>query len=169
VFYLPLLPRERPFASPPFLATRSRVALLAEANPLDEAPFDAVPLDEALFEEAPFEEAPFEELREADAPRVLLEAEADLEDDLEAVADLADPFFEVEERDEAPLLADLDRLLPEDLLADDFEAALLLPPPDDLLAPFFGTFSPDSRASERPMAIACFLDFTVLPLRPLFS
>jgi len=34
---------------------------------------------------------------------------------------------------------------------------------------FDGTFAPDRRASERPMAIACFLLFTFFPLRPLFN
>jgi hypothetical protein len=33
---------------------------------------------------------------------------------------------------------------------------------------FFGTFLPDRLASERPIAIACFLLFTFLPL-PLFN
>ena len=38
------------------------------------------------------------------------------------------------------------------------------------LEPFFGaTFLPLLRASDRPIAIACFLLFTVLPLRPLLS
>ncbi|MBR1230605.1 hypothetical protein JQ611_00920 [Bradyrhizobium sp. AUGA SZCCT0182] len=34
---------------------------------------------------------------------------------------------------------------------------------------FFGTFLPLARASESPIAIACFLLFTVLPERPLFK
>ncbi len=34
---------------------------------------------------------------------------------------------------------------------------------------FFGTFAPDLRASERPMAMACLRLVTFLPLRPLFS
>src|SRR6478736_3548683 len=34
---------------------------------------------------------------------------------------------------------------------------------------FFPTFLPFFRASERPMAIACFLLVTFFPLRPLFS
>jgi hypothetical protein len=39
-----------------------------------------------------------------------------------------------------------------------------------LLERFFGaTFLPLLRASDRPMAIACFRLFTVLPLRPLLS
>jgi hypothetical protein len=37
------------------------------------------------------------------------------------------------------------------------------------LAAFFGTFLPLARASESPIAIACFLLFTVLPERPLFK
>ena len=44
--------------------------------------------------------------------------------------------------------------LPDDLLDDDF---------------FFGTLAPDFRASDKPIAIACFLLFTFLPLRPLFN
>ena len=44
--------------------------------------------------------------------------------------------------------------LPDDFLDEDF---------------FFGTLAPDFLASDRPMAIACFLLFTFLPLRPLFS
>jgi len=39
----------------------------------------------------------------------------------------------------------------------------------DYLAFFYGTFLPFSRASDRPMAIACFRLLTVLPLRPLFN
>jgi hypothetical protein len=38
---------------------------------------------------------------------------------------------------------------------------------DYLLDFFFGAFLPSLRASESPMAIACFRLFTVLPLRPL--
>lgn len=34
---------------------------------------------------------------------------------------------------------------------------------------FFGTLPPSRRASERPMAMACFRLVTFLPLRPLFS
>jgi hypothetical protein len=34
---------------------------------------------------------------------------------------------------------------------------------------FFGTFPPLRRASERPIAIACFRFFTFLPERPLLS
>lgn len=34
---------------------------------------------------------------------------------------------------------------------------------------FFGTFAPERRASDRPMAIACFRLFTFFPLRPLFN
>jgi hypothetical protein len=38
-----------------------------------------------------------------------------------------------------------------------------------LFAAFFGTFLPSALASERPIAIACFLLVTFLPERPLFS
>ena len=38
-----------------------------------------------------------------------------------------------------------------------------------LLRDFFGTFAPSRRASDSPMAIACFRLVTFLPLRPLFS
>src|SRR5436190_11839779 len=34
---------------------------------------------------------------------------------------------------------------------------------------FFGTFAPDRRASERPMAMACLRLFTFLPELPLLS
>ena len=34
---------------------------------------------------------------------------------------------------------------------------------------FFGTFAPDLRASDSPIAIACFRLVTFFPLRPLFS
>ena len=34
---------------------------------------------------------------------------------------------------------------------------------------FFGTFAPDLRASDNPIAIACLRLFTFFPLRPLFS
>jgi hypothetical protein len=34
---------------------------------------------------------------------------------------------------------------------------------------FFGTFLPDRRASDKPMAIACLRLLTVLPERPLFK
>lgn len=34
---------------------------------------------------------------------------------------------------------------------------------------FGGTFAPFFRASDKPMAIACFGFVTLLPLRPLFS
>src|SRR5689334_22615829 len=35
--------------------------------------------------------------------------------------------------------------------------------------PFFGTLSPSARASDKPIAIACFLLVTFLPDLPLFS
>jgi hypothetical protein len=40
---------------------------------------------------------------------------------------------------------------------------------DLLLRDFFGTFAPSRRASDSPMAMACFGFVTFLPLRPLFS
>jgi len=66
-----------------------------------------------------------------------------------------------------------------DLFAADFLGADLFE--DDFLEPdffdadffdadfFFGTLAPSLRASERPIAIACFRLVTFLPLRPLFS
>ena len=53
-----------------------------------------------------------------------------------------------------------DDLFPEeDLREEDF-------PEDDF---FFGTFAPFSRASLKPMAIACLGFVTFFPLRPLFN
>ena len=49
-----------------------------------------------------------------------------------------------------------------------FLAALVLPPPADF-DPLSGTLAPLSRASDKPIAIACFLDVTFFPLRPLFN
>lgn len=41
---------------------------------------------------------------------------------------------------------------------------------DPFFEPFFdGTFPPSSRASDRPIAIACFLLVTFFPERPLFN
>jgi hypothetical protein len=67
-------------------------------------------------------------------------------------------------------------LRPEDffVVEDFFFPEVFLPPDDFFLPPddfFFGTFAPFSRASESPMAIACFLLFTVPPRPPfpLFS
>src|SRR5579885_1854352 len=55
----------------------------------------------------------------------------------------------------------------EDFLLELLEELFLLL----FLALFFfrGTFAPDLRASERPMAMACLRLVTFLPLRPLFS
>ena len=53
----------------------------------------------------------------------------------------------------------------EDLFFDDFFDDFL----EDFLDPFFGTFAPALRASDKPMAIACFLLVTFLPDLPLFS
>jgi hypothetical protein len=67
-----------------------------------------------------------------------------------------------------PLEADLRVPLPADFFEADllrpFEAALDLP----FDADFFGTFSPSSRASESPIAIACLREVTFAPL-PLRS
>jgi hypothetical protein len=54
-------------------------------------------------------------------------------------------------------------LRPEDLRPEDLRDDFLL---DDF---FFGTFAPDLRASERPIAIACLRLLTFLPLFPLLS
>ena len=51
-------------------------------------------------------------------------------------------------------------------LAAPFLAAAFVPPRPE--ADFLGTRAPSSRASERPMAMACFLEVTFLPL-PLFK
>lgn len=52
----------------------------------------------------------------------------------------------------------------------DFEDDDFLGPGFDLDAEdFFGTLAPSFLASERPMAIACFLLVTFFPLLPLFS
>jgi hypothetical protein len=62
----------------------------------------------------------------------------------------------------------LDFLL-EDFLVADFRVLDFLLA-DFFLADFFeGTFAPASRASDKPIAIACFLLFTVLPEPPLFN
>ena len=68
-----------------------------------------------------------------------------------------------------PRTADLRAPL-EALLADfdaDLVAALLVAVLEALF--LAGTLAPRSRASERPMAIACLRDVTFFPLRPLFS
>jgi hypothetical protein len=51
--------------------------------------------------------------------------------------------------------------------ADFFEADFF--DADFFEALFFGTFAPSLRASDSPMAIACFRLVTFFPLRPLFS
>src|SRR5690606_36904289 len=51
-----------------------------------------------------------------------------------------------------------------------FLLARLRPPPFFLrLLLFFGTFAPERRASDRPIAIACLRLVTFLPERPLFN
>jgi hypothetical protein len=93
---------------------------------------------------------------------VILEAELVLLADaaLAEVLFLAVLLFEAEVADEL-LAAGLALVAP-----PDFE---LLPDDLDALAPFFGTFEPSLRASERPMAIACLRSVTFLSEPPLFS
>jgi hypothetical protein len=64
-----------------------------------------------------------------------------------------------------------DDLRADDLLDDDFlRGDDFLRDDDFLLEDFFdGTLPPSRRASESPMAIACFRLFTVFPERPLFN
>jgi hypothetical protein len=52
-------------------------------------------------------------------------------------------------------------------IANAKSAAVAKTSADYVLDFFFGAFLPSLRASESPMAIACFRLFTVLPLRPL--
>jgi hypothetical protein len=59
--------------------------------------------------------------------------------------------------------------LPEDFFADFFFAALFLPAVFLAAVFFAGTFAPDLRASESPIAIACFGLVTFFPLRPDLS
>jgi hypothetical protein len=56
-----------------------------------------------------------------------------------------------------------DDFLPDDFRLDAFRPDFFF---EDFLA---GTLPPSLRASDRPIAIACFLLLTVLPERPLFS
>lgn len=87
-----------------------------------------------------------------------------LEAALEAVREEA-VLLRAELREAPPLEAAPAR--PED------EEALLEAPPflaAVLPAAFFaGTLSPSSLASDSPIAIACFLDVTFLPLRPMVN
>jgi len=61
-----------------------------------------------------------------------------------------------------------DRLLPLECDRDRLREVLRCER-DLLLRDFFGTFAPSRRASDNPMAMACFRLVTFLPLRPLFS
>jgi hypothetical protein len=209
-----------PEAFPPLRATRVRVVLLAEANPL----LELVPerdLEEEFERELPelFEEAELlplfdealeavllpreEDFGEADLPDFAEEErvdvrfdavldDADLPDDLEAdflveAPPRPDDLDAVRLRE--PDAPEADRLLapePERPLledapfeeAEDFFAAVRPEREDDLLPPrepeerepfFSGTFSPFSRASESPIAIACLREVTFLPLPPLLN
>lgn len=80
------------------------------------------------------------------------------------------------DRDLDPLLRDFDPL--RDVLRcerdplcdfDDPLRLVLRCERDLLLRDFLGTFAPSRRASDSPIAIACFRLVTFLPLRPLFS
>ena len=138
------------------MATRVLVDLLAEARPL---------LEEALLEE---ELLLLEDL-EAALERLLADlllAER-LEDVLPA-AFLGAAFFAALLL-VADLLAAFERKADLEAPPDFFAAALLRPPLLDLLAPFLGTFSPLSLASDKPIATACLREVTFFPLRPLFS
>ena len=83
------------------------------------------------------------------------------------------------ERDLEPLLRDLEEPLREVLRCErdllelrDFDDPLRLVlrwERDLLLLDFFGTLAPSRRASDKPMAIACFGLVTFLPLRPIRS
>jgi hypothetical protein len=136
---------------PPFFATFVRVVLLADARPLlEDAVLDAPTRLDDL--EAPFERLTAVLLRPLPALRL---------DAFEA--DLSAAFDRPPVPLDAVLLFDAALVLPpEDLLA-----ALLLPP--DLEAPFLGTFSPRSLASDKPIATACLREVTFFPLRPLLS
>ena len=57
----------------------------------------------------------------------------------------------------------------DDRFFEDFFDDFLEPFFDDFFDPFFGTFAPASRASDKPIAIACFLLVTFLPDLPLFN
>jgi hypothetical protein len=57
----------------------------------------------------------------------------------------------------------------EDLRPVDFRPPDLRPPEDFLPDDFRGTLPPFSRASDNPIAIACFLLVTFFPLLPDFS
>jgi hypothetical protein len=144
--------------------------------------FDPDDLEEELL--LPFEELLFDAVLFEDPPRDLVPA--DLEDD-----DLdADEPFPLEPPDFEELDFDLDEELlepddlpeeeppEEDLLLEELPLEELLleePPLEDELPleledeDFLGAFEPSSRASERPIAIACLRLVTFLPLRPLFS
>jgi hypothetical protein len=74
-----------------------------------------------------------------------------------------------------PLRLEDERLRLDDFLdAPPFLAAAFFVDPPFFAAPFdeplfFGTFSPFSLASDKPIAIACLREVTFLPLRPLFN
>jgi hypothetical protein len=162
------------------------VALLAEASPLFEPDFEAdleadlraallppeLLRDVVVFFEAVFLDAALDEvlpLPEADLRAVLAEEdffEADFERPdalllrplLLDAADLPEP-----ERPEALLREEPALFFAGDLRERDVE-------PPEREPPFFsGTFSPLSRASDKPIAMACLREVTFFPLRPLLS
>ena len=122
-----------------------------------------------MLPEERFDEFPLEEVREvlrcARDPELLRDLE-------ELLRELDDLPREVLRWDPEELPRDLEDLLravlrcePEELLRREL---LLLPLLfDELLRG--GTLSPSRRASERPMAMACFGLVTFLPLRPILS
>lgn len=155
-------------ASPPSLLTRSLVLLLADARPLLE-PALLLRLTELPPRPAELPLRPDEDLDAVFLDAVFLGAAF-----LDAL--LPEERFEAafepplpEERDDDPDDADLEDELLEEPLPELLDEDDLLPPLLDLPAPFLGTFSPLSRASDKPMAIACLREVTFLPLRPLFN
>jgi hypothetical protein len=56
-----------------------------------------------------------------------------------------------------------------DVERDDVREALRCERDAREMPDFFGTFAPDLRASDNPMAMACLRLVTFFPLRPLFS
>jgi hypothetical protein len=105
-------------------------------------------------------------MREGFPHQQLENQELFFEDDFLEVERFEDDFFDVDFFEELFLVAPF--FEPEDFF-EDF-------PDDDFFEEAFfeedffdGTFPPARRASERPMAMACFRLFTVLPLDPDLS
>lgn len=125
--------------------------------------------EEVVFFELPLElllpllaEADLELLFFAVLPDEELRFEADF-----LLAVLLPPLEVADEREDLPDDFEEDLLL---LAPADLEEDFRLPPEEDFEEDdFFGTFSPFSLASDKPIAIACFLEVTFLPLLPLFN